>query len=339
MRLTSLGNTPALDWERLSPALRECGEIAAMRLSQALADAVLNASNKLLDQASQALTPSEREAWLDAADLARALRFGLGQEFMRHFQTGYARACRQDTQAAEASGHVSGLELAGHAPEAGFMSRFRQYVAWDGLAKLSQCYASLLNNPGLEPMYSPVGPMVIQSALDAGLRAQPGADAVKQRLVDSMHREFLGRVNLLYRDLTSFMIALGFVGAGALSRSGAETFGQGAPETARETPTETTSPEVAADADPLAGLVPGTWIEYRKSGKTPHPLRLSWASPKRSLYLWTTAEGGRTLCVSAEELAAAFASGRARRIEIDAGVDTESDAETALANVERRKSA
>ncbi len=198
----------------------------------------------------------------------------------------------------------------------GFIERFRQYVAWDGLSRLTRCYADLLGNHDLDPLDAPVGPRVLDAALQAALHAQPGSEAAKVRLRSAVHKEFLGRVNLLYRDLTSFMIALGFVETRALRQRKSE---DASPAVVPETPSE---PDVQEGAAPptedacIASLAPGSWIEYRRPGKAPHPLRLSWASPKRSLFLWTTAEGGRTLCVSAEELSAAFAAGRARLINV-----------------------
>ncbi len=316
MRLMTQNTTSDTGWEALTPALRECGEIAAMRLSQALADAVLNASNALLDQATQSLTPIEREAWLESADVARAMRLGIGREFTRHFQMRYARACQDGAQRTVPDEPLALRDISPQGHGVGFIERFRQYVAWDGLSRLTRCYADLLGNTDLDPLDSPVGPRVLDAALQAALHAQPGGEAAKARLRSAVHKEFLGRVNLLYRDLTSFMIALGFVETRALTQRRSE---HAPPAVATETPAESDAQDVPAPAPEdacLASLAPGSWIEYRRPGKAPHPLRLSWASPKRSLFLWTTAEGGRTLCVSAEELSAAFAAGRARLINV-----------------------
>jgi len=303
MRLTP--PPPALEWEALPASLRECGEIAAMRLSQALADAVLNASGRLVDQAGQALTPSERETWLAAADMARAMRIGLGDAFARCFQATYAEACRDGGRTLVADPDPEAVQ------DAGFDGRFRHFVAWDGLIKLNRCYAALLGNARLDPLYAPVGPRTIEGALLAALRAQPGNEAGKRKLLEFVYQEFLGRVNLLYRDLTSFMIALGFVETSSLRSEAA----QAGPVPAAQATQDAHAVPVTDANDPLRGITPGVWMEYGKPGRTPHPLRLTWTSPKRSLFLWTTAEGGRSLCVGAKELAEALASGRARLLD------------------------
>lgn len=333
MRMTTLDSAVDRDWENLAPDLRECGEIAGMRLSQVLADAVLNASNFLFTQAMQSLTPIERDGWVEAADMARSMRLGVGQAFLRQFQLRYAQACRQGMMVGTPSYSVFPGQEQYDAPkpaESNFLGLFRQYVAWDGLLGLNRCYAALLANPSLDPFESPVGPNILESAIVASLRFPVGHEVARQRVLDAVFRELLGKVNLLYRDLTSFMIALGFVKSGVVSRTDSSTavvraedspVTPSASDPLSEQKVEDVS-EASADTEPepsveclLDSLKHGMWMEYHRSGKAPHPLKLSWVSPKRSLFLWTTAEGGRTLCVSADELSAAFASGQARLID------------------------
>lgn len=332
MRMTTFDSATDRDWESLAPDLRECGEIAGMRLSQALADAILNASNHLYSQAMQSLTPIEREGWIEAADTARGLRMGVGQAFLRQFQSRYARACQQAARARSTAGGVFASFERYDAPkrvESNFLGCFRQYVAWDGLLGLNRCYADLLGNPDLDPFESPLGPTVLESAIVASMRLPVGREIARQRVLDAVYRELLGKVNLLYRDLTSFMIALGFVKSGVVSRADASMPSAPVEEAvvnptgAQEAPTEKVEEavsEVSQAAEPtveglLDSLKQGMWMEYHRPGKAPHPLKLSWVSPKRSLFLWTTAEGGRTLCVSSDELSVAFASGQAKLID------------------------
>jgi hypothetical protein len=300
MRLTLLdaeARAAANELEHLPGALREAGEIAAMRLSRALTDATLSASDKLFDQASQALTPVEREGWLGAADLARSMRLDIGPNFIAAFQRHYARACGP-------TGNLAPIEP-------GFGERFRQYVAWDGLHRLSQCFASLLGRPDLDPLDAPAGPRVISAAFLETMRRQVGTAESKQRLVEFVLQDFLSRVNLLYRDLTSFLLALGYVDRRAMAAS----MPVSEPPEMETYPSSTPKLADAASPSIIDTLAPGMWIEYRKPGKAPRPLKLAWVSPKRGMFLWCTAEGGRTLGVSADKLAAAFASGHAVRIE------------------------
>lgn len=327
------------EWASLTPALQECGEIAVTRLAQALSDAVANAAGKMFEQANQAITPAERERWLTAADLARAIRINLGHDFSRYFQAKYCHACKYPRIVrSEPGGTFEGADLRvteqntlGGEVADDFIKQFSQFVARDSLQRVGECFNSLLDVE-LEPGYVPIGPRALSAALSDTFKIQPGSPDAKQRLLRTMHADFLVRVNLLYRDMTSFMIALGYQPAALQARvrhvdalRTAATIpemnlpGMACPEPGSRTflsdPVSASPAENRQTASPLvAKWSLGDLIEYRQSEQTTRQLCLTWISPMQSLYLWTTAESRRALCVSSEELSTLFASGQIRRL-------------------------
>lgn len=307
------------EWASLSATLQECGEIAVMRLSQALADAVANAATKMFDQANQSRTPAERERWLAAADFSRAIRISLGHDFSRHLQAKYCHACKLAGRT-ELTGE-SALRVVDHNTSLGnldaeFDKQFGHFVSRDSLERISENYGVLLG-ADVEPSNAPIGPTVILTALSDTFRTLPGNNDAKQRLLRTLYPEFLVRVGMLYRDLNGFMMALG-VTPGPLARRRPETEAAalGAPGVTVQPMPESVAPPAHASpaAQPVVDCTLGDWIEYRHTSKPPRPLKLVWVSPLQSLFLWATAEGRRAFCLSTQELAAMFESGKVRRI-------------------------
>lgn len=308
------------EWASLSATLQECGEIAVMRLSQALADAVANAATKMFDQANQSRTPAERERWLAAADFSRAIRISLGHDFARHLQAKYCHACKQAVGGDAAD--EDALRLVDHNNALGnldteFDKQFGQFVTRDSLERISENYGVLLGAE-VAPSNAPIGPAVIQAALSDTFRTLPGNSDVKQRLLRTLYPEFLVRVGMLYRDLNGFMMALG-VTPGPLARRRPDSDAAAvhlAPGTPAQPMPQAVAPQAQASstAQPVVGCTLGDWIEYRHTSKPARPLKLVWVSPLQSLYLWATAEGRRAFCLSTQELADMFESGKVRRI-------------------------
>lgn len=307
------------EWASLSATLQECGEIAVMRLSQALADAVANAATKMFDQANQSRTPAEREHWLAAADFSRAIRISLGHDFSRHFQAKYCHACKQAGRA-DLSGE-SALRVVDHNTSLGnldteFDKQFGQFVSRDSLERISENYGVLLG-VDVAPQNAPIGPTVILAALSDTFRTLPGSSDAKQRLLRTLYPEFLVRVGMLYRDLNGFMMALG-VTPGPLARhrpdTGAAAHVAPAALALPVPQTVVPVPQSGSPSQPVVNCILGDWIEYRHTSKPPRPLKLVWVSPLQSLYLWATAEGRRAFCLSTQELADMLESGKVRRI-------------------------
>jgi hypothetical protein len=65
--------------------------------------------------------------------------------------------------------------------------------------------------------------------------------------------------------------------------------------------------------DFVAEMVVGTWLAFDRDGKTINA-RLSWVSPKRTKYIFTTRSHGQALAVSPEELGWQLRDGTARLI-------------------------
>ncbi|GEM_PF-5715245 len=349
----SAAPSPAMDaavpqWAALSAPLQECGEIASMRLGQALGEALSVAADRLFGRATEALTGAERELWLDAADFTRVNRLGLVHDFGVSFDKAYLRACQRRRSALagyEIDFDLSRLRILDddqieETVNTALLSQSIQYVTWGSLHQLARGYARLMAVPDLEPMDVPVGPKIIETALTDALKANPWRTDAKQRLIQMLRHDLPSRINLLYRDLVGYMAAIGFVPANALvlprdvarppaqsataAEADPETPGTRIPDpgTRREyapDPEPEPAPEPAEDTLPplrllLERVVPGVWIEYREPGRTPRTMKLAWVSPLRSLFLWTSREGSQAMKMEADDLVAALLEGRVRLI-------------------------
>jgi hypothetical protein len=62
----------------------------------------------------------------------------------------------------------------------------------------------------------------------------------------------------------------------------------------------------------VQGLACGTWLAFVRKDGTTFRARLAWISPMRSLYVFATRERQEALSLSADVLAQALRSGRAR---------------------------
>jgi hypothetical protein len=89
----------------------------------------------------------------------------------------------------------------------------------------------------------------------------------------------------------------------------------GAPEQAAESvaPIVPTVTKIVNVHDFVAEMVVGTWLAFAHDGKTINA-RLSWVSPMRTKYIFTTRSRGHALAVSPEELAWQLRDGTARLI-------------------------
>ena len=70
-------------------------------------------------------------------------------------------------------------------------------------------------------------------------------------------------------------------------------------------------PDAGSVHDFVGEMVVGTWVAFRRDGVTLNA-RLSWVSPMRSKYIFTTRGRGRAIVVAPEELAWQLADGTAR---------------------------
>lgn len=209
---TSKGTTSG-PWNDLPLPLRECGEIAVLRLSSALSEALIQAADQLFNEATQALTSHEREAFLDAADFARQHRHGIVYDFMKHFEQRYLRACRRRPD--PLLGHVVDFDvkemkivehhLLDDSLEPGKITEAIQNASWKTLQILTTQFRDLLDFQELMPNDIPLGPKVIEAAVSDAIRDQPWRHKAKHRLANALRWGLAARVNLLFRDLSSLL--------------------------------------------------------------------------------------------------------------------------------------
>jgi hypothetical protein len=379
--------------------LRECGEIAGLRLSGMLSDALRQAEEQLYSASTQALTRVEREAILDAAEFAHARREHLVADFLRHFEKRYVRACQYKPTIL--SGYridfdSSQLKIVEHdllddSLHPGMIAAAIQNASLGTLYDLTQYFGKLLGAETIKPNDIPLSPKLIEAALSDATRDQPWRHDAKYRLIGSLRRVLPERVGHLYRDLAehiSPMARRAGVEKAAVSTPSCDQTGEGpvlsflalevemnndpvnlAPgnevvelalaaardEVARrqvETPSpldlseavclpdvQPTFPDPVAPTAPLEEIQPiaqvisqtrgeqtwpaqagvvlaelerGTWLEFREADVGFKELKLTWISPRKSLYLLTNRQGERALTMGSEDLAALLRDGRAR---------------------------
>jgi hypothetical protein len=202
-------------WDVLPLPLRECGEIAALRLSSAFSDALVQAAEQLFDEATQALTPHEREACMDAAHFARTHRHSLVYDFMKHFEHRYVRACQRRPN--PLFGHVidfdvKDMKIIEHhvlddSLDPGKITEAIQNSSWKSLQTLASRFRELLDFQELLANDIPLGPKLIEAAVADAIRDQPWRHKDKHQLVSALRWGLAARVNLLYRDLVDHLSA------------------------------------------------------------------------------------------------------------------------------------
>ena len=207
--------SPGQHWAGLSLPLRECGEVAALRLASAFSEALTEAIDQLFVDAKEALTAHDREIAMKASELARTCRAGMVCDFMRHFETHYVKACeyRHDPlQGHNVGFDVKNLKIVDHhvlddslAP--GMMAESIQNVCWHILQKLTAKFQGMLNAQSLSVGDLPLGPRVIERAVASAINDQVCRHDTKQRLERALRWGLASRVGQFYRDLADHLSA------------------------------------------------------------------------------------------------------------------------------------
>lgn len=209
VRATDAPSAPRLVMHELGQPLREYGQVAAMRLRAALSDALRRATARLFELGTQALTDTERDSWVDAAELTRLRRDSLADAFAMHFEQRYVRACNRVDSPLSSSRidfDPSRLRVVEHvmlddALDPGMLAEAIQNTSWLSLNHLSACFARLLNGRETRPVDFPLAPGLIEAALTEALLGQPWRHDAKRMVMRVLRAEFAQAVGQLYRDL------------------------------------------------------------------------------------------------------------------------------------------
>lgn len=197
----------------LDSPLRECGEIAAARLSSALSEAVRQAADQLDSQSGLAPASREQVAMLDAAGFSRSCRNRLVSDFRERLEHRYARACLRKPSLL--TGYlvdfdVSELRIVEHdllddslAP--GMLTEAIRNACWETLHALTTRFSSLLGIDSGRSGDTPLAPKLIEAALSDAVRAQIGRHESKQWLMRALCDHFPKSVSPVYRDLIEFL--------------------------------------------------------------------------------------------------------------------------------------
>ncbi len=203
-------------WAALSTELRECGEIAGQRLSLALSRALRQAEESLFAASAESSSQAERDANLDAAELARARADSLVADFSRHFNQRYVRACRHKPSLITCfriDFDPAKLEIVKHdllddSLEPGKIEEAIKSASWATLQNLTSRFAALLGNPAIKSSEIPLSPHLIEAALSDAMRDQPWRHAAKHPLMRCLRGYLPEAVNRLYHDLTLHLLAV-----------------------------------------------------------------------------------------------------------------------------------
>ena len=201
------------DQDPLPEPVRTVGEMAALRLSLGLSEALGQAADRLDRQDAAPPSLNELEITGEAAALARTWRHEIVQDFRRHFATRHARACHHKPSLL--SGYVIDfdirhLRIVQHdrlddSLVPGLMAESIHHAGWNCLQTLADAYARLLDAPGLSTRDMPVAPNLIEAALAEALREQGGRHEAKDRLMKALCDVFPRRVADTLQDLRDFM--------------------------------------------------------------------------------------------------------------------------------------
>jgi hypothetical protein len=208
---TALGG----EWPAEQRPLQECGEIASLRLSSALADTLQLAAEQLLVLGAQAPGSHERDIFMEAADFAKMRRQMLADDFRQHFEQRYASACRR-RKSNLISGHVidfdvSHLRIVAHDQledviDPAEITEAIRNGTWSPLYELTKWFREALAQSDTKPDDIPLGPKPIADAVCAAIKVHYRRHEVNHRLIRALCRLLPGRVNQVYLDLVGHLL-------------------------------------------------------------------------------------------------------------------------------------
>ncbi len=201
-------------WAVQARPLRECGDIAATRLSGALSAALKQAAEQLTAKGSQGGLALEQRSWLAAADFARTRRQNMVDAFRKRFEHRYSLACRR--KSALIAGHVldfdaSQLSLVDahdvleNTLTPAMLAEAIRNGTWAHLHELTKWFRTVMADPELIPNEMPLGPGLIAGAVTDAINDQFGGQEIKQRVLRALCRILPEPVNHIYRDLTGYL--------------------------------------------------------------------------------------------------------------------------------------
>jgi len=144
--------------------------------------------------------------------------------------------------------------------------------------------------------------------LRAGAAAVNVGDERVKPLLDAMYQLHMAAIKPASAD-DAQALAAAAPGAGA----GKAEAGSGKAEAGAAIEAMAPAPKIANVHDFVAEMVVGTWLAFGRGDKTVNA-RLSWISPMRSKYLFTTRERSRAIVATPEDLAWQLGAGKATLI-------------------------
>ena len=253
--------------------VRECGEIACMRLSDAFSAALKQAGERLFKKSLQGYTVQEQEKWLKAAEFVRGRRQAMVESFRKLFEQRFPQACNR--QPSLLAGHLLGfdasqLKIETHATlETGLnpdsLVEAIRNGSWTSMHQLTDWFRKELERSELSANDMPVGARLIGAVASQAIEDQFGLPTVKEFVLAALCRTFPERVNVVYRDLAMHV--------GNLPAS--------ADAPALPVAAPTPGPERVSDAAPAATLRTGDEVEAMEASRAASEVLDPWLAGKR----------------------------------------------------------
>ena len=199
-------------WAARARPLRECGDIATPRLALALSEALKQAGDQLFAKGAGETAGHEQRTWLDAADFIRARRQEVVDAFRKHFQRRYDRACRRAASSLSVGvvdfdysqlRIVAHDRLDDHLDPSVLVEAIRNGT-WSSLHELTGWFRTMLEDPDLAPVDTPLGPKLLGNAIAEAITEQYWGPEAKQRVLRALGRALPDRVNQVYRDINDY---------------------------------------------------------------------------------------------------------------------------------------
>lgn len=208
-------NDAANEWAALTGPLRDVGEIACLRFGAALAEALSQAAAQLSAQGAQAAATLEQAALLEAAHFAQTRQRSLAEDFRKHFERRYARACRPTSTLMTGYAldfDVSQLRIVSHelleeTLDPSMLAEAIRNRCAGSLHELAKPFRDLLDDRDLQPGDIPPGPKTVARALADALNGQFSRIETKQRVARALCRHFPEPIDRVYRDLRAHLDA------------------------------------------------------------------------------------------------------------------------------------
>lgn len=198
--------------------LNECGEMMAIRLSEALEKSLKLAADELLELTDRVMGLEMRRLYDEAREFAEHKRGSLEAGFKQQFYQRFRQQCRREAGKAPAAGNIDLSQLSLVEPDeleeslaSSNVANAINNICGEELFGLSKRIGVLLDDPELEYGDNPIGPELIGNAVMDALKAQEASVKIRLILVPLLNKHLPQQIRSIYQEINRHLVDKGIL--------------------------------------------------------------------------------------------------------------------------------